>query len=144
MSLLEQDITKKGQVDETTSRLKFESDNNSEKYKVEAICDSKVYAKELDSGQLQGLYYLVSWKSYLEEENTWEPASAVLHLHKLISIFHLDHPDKPTATSPPIHSTSPMARLTVRPTVRPEASSTKQKYGRPVKANGASKRVKKS
>ena len=61
MSLLEQDITRKGWVDEMTSRPEFENGDNNEEYKVEAICDSKVYARELDSGHhLPGLYYLIS------------------------------------------------------------------------------------
>ena len=41
---------------------------NDKKYKVEAIQDSAVYAKEAD-GHLPGLYYLVTWKGYLEEKN---------------------------------------------------------------------------
>lgn len=48
-SLLEQDITKKGRVDNIISRLDFESDGNSKKYKFEVICNNKVYTKELDS-----------------------------------------------------------------------------------------------
>lgn len=28
-------------------------------YEVDVICDSKIYAKELDSGYLAGFYYLV-------------------------------------------------------------------------------------
>ncbi len=71
VSLLKQDTTTKGWVDETTSRLEFENDGDSEDYKVEAICDSAIYNKELDRGQqLPGLYYLVLWKSYPEKENT--------------------------------------------------------------------------
>ncbi len=98
VSLLEQDTTRKGRVDETTSRLEFENDGDGEEYEVEAIHDSAVYAKESDSGHhLPGLYYLVSWKGYPEEENTWDPASAVLHLHKIISTFYRDHLEKPTA-----------------------------------------------
>ncbi len=46
MLLLEQDTTKKGRV-ETAIEL---DKGNSEEYKVKAICDSKVYAKESDSG----------------------------------------------------------------------------------------------
>ena len=45
-------------------------DNKGREYKVEAICDSAVYAKESESGHLLGLYYLISWKGYPEEENT--------------------------------------------------------------------------
>ncbi len=59
VSLLEQDTTRKERVDKTTSRLEFESDSNGEKYEIEAIHDSVVYAKELE-GHLSGLYYLVS------------------------------------------------------------------------------------
>ncbi len=56
MSLLEQDTTKKGQV-ETFIEL---DEGNSEEYEVETIFDSEVYAKKSDSGQLPGLYYLLS------------------------------------------------------------------------------------
>ena len=50
-------------------QLEFETGNNKE-YKVDGIWDSAVYARELATGQLPRLYYLVLWKSYLEEENT--------------------------------------------------------------------------
>ncbi len=126
VSLLDQDTTKKGQVDETTSRLKFENEGDGEEYEVEAICDSAVYPKKSDSGHhLPDLYYLVSWKAYYEEKNTWEPALTMLHFCKLISTFRRDHPEKPTAIFPPIDSASVMARPTVKP--KAEASSTKQK-----------------
>ncbi len=70
VSLLEKDTKKKEQVDEATSQLEFEGDGNGDEYEVEVICDSAVYARESDSGHLPGLYYLVSWKGYPEEENT--------------------------------------------------------------------------
>ncbi len=137
-SLLEQDTTRKGRV-KTAIEL---DEGDSKEYEVKAICDSKVYTKESDSRQLPGLYYLVSWKGYPEEENTWEPALAMLHLCKLISTFHCDHLKKPTAISPPIDSAPPMARPTVKPIA--EALSTKRKRDRPAKANGTSKHAKKS
>ena len=56
-------------------QLEFEAGDD-EKYKADGIRDSAVYAKE-SVGQLQRLYYLVLWKGYPEEENTWEPASAI-------------------------------------------------------------------
>ena len=68
MSLLEQDTTKKEQVDKKITELEFEAGNR-EEYKVEAIHNSAVYAKEAE-GHLPGLYYLVAWKSYPKEENT--------------------------------------------------------------------------
>ena len=78
VSLLKQDITRKGRMDEEVKQMKFEADNDdSGKYKLEAIRNSAVYAKESESGHLPGLYYLVLWKGYPKEENTWEPASAV-------------------------------------------------------------------
>ena len=55
--LLEQDITKRGQVDKTTSQIELD-EANSEEYKIKAIYDSAVYARELES-HLLGLYYLV-------------------------------------------------------------------------------------
>ena len=124
VSLLEQDTTGKRRVDEATSQLKFEGNGNGEKYEVEAIWDSAVYAKELKGGHLLGLYYLVSWKSYLEEKNTWEPSSAIQHLRRLVSTYHREYLKKPTATSPPVDSAPLMARPTVKPT-------NKRKRGQP-------------
>ena len=132
VSLLEQDTTRKGQE---FSVPEFESGNN-KKYEVgqRGLC-KRVYAKESESGHLPSFYYLVSWKRYSEEENTCEPASAVQHLKKLISSFHKDNPDKPTAISPVIDTASPMASPTVRPT-----EPLKQKQGRPT--GRATKRTK--
>ena len=136
VSLLEQDITKKGRVSKKVPELDA-GDKDSKEYEVEAIRDSAVYANESESGHLPGLYYLVAWKGYPEEENTWEPLSAVQHLKKLINSFHKDHPEKPTATSPSIDSALPMTRPTVKPTAK---ATTKQKRGRP--ANNAGKQAK--
>ena len=68
MSLLEQDITRKEQVDKKVTKLEFQA-SNSKKYKVKAIWDSAVDASKAKS-YLPGLYYLVAWKKYLKEENT--------------------------------------------------------------------------
>ena len=126
MSLLEQDNTKKGRVDKkTVEQLEFKSGGNNEEYEVEDICNSVVYAKESETGHLLGLYYLVSWKSYPKDKSTGEPASAVQHLWKLVSIFHKNHPDKPTATSPPIDLALPIAKRTAPPNV-----NGKRKHGR--------------
>ena len=76
VSLLEQDTTWKERVDEENVE-ELDAGDNSGEYEVEAIRDSTVYARELESGHLPGFYYMVSWKRYSEEENTWEPASAV-------------------------------------------------------------------
>ena len=117
--LLEQDTTRKGRE---ISVPEFEPGDNKE-YEVEAIRDSAVYAKEAD-GHLPGLYYLVAWKGYPEEENTWQPSSVVMHLRKIVSTFHQDHPEKLTATLAPLDSAPPMVKpMTQLP--------TKQKRGRP-------------
>lgn len=58
MSLLKQDITKKRQVDEKVRQINFEVGNNKE-YKIEAIWNSMVYARESDLGYLPRIYYLV-------------------------------------------------------------------------------------
>ena len=50
--------------------MEFDTDNNSGKYKVEVIYNSAIYMKELKSGYLPGLYYLVLWKRYPKDENT--------------------------------------------------------------------------
>ena len=59
MSLLEQDTTRKGWMDENDA-TELDAGDNSGKYEVKAIRDSTVYARELKSGHLPGLYYLVS------------------------------------------------------------------------------------
>ena len=115
VSLLEQDTMKKGRINKLFSEPKPEFDvSNNKEYKVEAIIDNAVYAKKVEK-HLSGLYYLVSWKNYSKEESTWEPSFAVIHLWKMISTFHKDHPEKPTAISPPLNSVLPMAKLLVKP-----------------------------
>ncbi len=103
-------------------------------YEVEAIIDSAVYGQQANNSQMPGLYYLVLWKDYPEEENTWKPSLAVINLRKLISTFHKEYPEKLTATSPPLDSTPPMARPTI-------PKKPKRKRGRPSK--GANKRGRK-
>ena len=128
VSLLEQDTTRKGRE---FSVPEFELEPGDDKeYEVEAIRDSAVYAKEAD-GYLPGLYYLVAWKGYPEEEGTWEPSSAVMHLRKMVSTFYKDNPEKPTATSAPLDSASPMTKPTIylpakRKRGRPTGRATKR------------------
>ena len=61
VSLLEQDTTRKGRVDENATELaKLDAgDDEGGEYEVEAIRDSAVHARE-SAGHLPGLYYLVS------------------------------------------------------------------------------------
>ena len=142
VSLLEKDTTRKRRVDEEVKQIEFDKgDNESRKYEVEVIWDNAVYTRESKSGHLSSLYYLVSWKGYPKEENTWEPASVVGHLRKLINSFHKDYPDTLTATTPAIDTTPPMARPTIRATVK-SSEPPKQKQGWPV--NNTNKQAKKN
>ena len=59
ISLLKQDTTRKERVDNENAE-ELDIDDKSGKYKVKAIRDSTVYARESKSGQLPSFYYLVS------------------------------------------------------------------------------------
>lgn len=50
MSLLEQDTTRKDQMDENVTEL--DAGKNSKEYEIEAILDSAVYPNESESGHL--------------------------------------------------------------------------------------------
>ena len=57
MSLLEQNIIKKEQVEKV---LELNANNkNNKKCKIKTICNSMVYANKLKLDYLPGLYYLV-------------------------------------------------------------------------------------
>ena len=58
ISLLEQNTTKKGQVNDIQLDFEFEAGNNKE-YKINDIQDSAIYAKESTTSQLLRIYYLV-------------------------------------------------------------------------------------
>ena len=117
---------RKRRINELFSESKPEFDTgNNKKYEVEAIIDSNMYAKKK---HLPDLYYLVFWKSYPKENNTWKPSSAVMHLRKIISTFDQDHLVKPTAISPFLNFALPMAK----PSVKPAKSCPMQKQGRPI------------
>ena len=108
VSLLKQKKTKKKRVKKV---LKLDVGNKvSKEYKMEIIWDSAVYANKLKSGHQPSLYYLVAWKGYPKEENTWDLLSAVQHLKKLICFFCKNQSMKPNATFLLIDSALPMAR----------------------------------
>ena len=142
ISLPEQNTTKKGQVNDIQLDFEFEA-GNGEEYEVDGIWDSAVYTRE-SAGQLPGLYYLVLWKDYPEEENTWESVLAIQQLWRLITTYHKNNPEKPTATFVPIDTAPPMARPTAPPMPRPMAAPIK-KRGRLAKSTTTTtKQTKKS
>ena len=105
------------------SELEIDASNH-KKYKVEIIKDSIVYAKETKR-HLPGLYHLISLKGYLKEESTWKPFSMVMHLWKMIFTFYKNHLEKATWTSFPLNTAPPIAKLSVKPSI-------KQKQGCPI------------
>ena len=56
-------------------------------YEVEEIIDS-----HLVHGRLQ---YLIKWKGYTVENNTWEPKTNLKHAQALIRRYHVAHPNAP-------------------------------------------------
>ena len=134
VSLLEQDTTKKKQVNDMQLEFKFEASDKKE-YEINGIWDSAVYVKESATEQLPELYYLILWKSYPEEKNTWEPALAIQHLWRLVTTYHKDNLKKPIATSAPVNTVPPMARPTTAPT---------KKCRWPAKSTTIAKKAKKS
>lgn len=58
-----------------------------EEYEVDRILDSKYAGR--------GLRYLVAWKGYGPEHNSWEPASNLRNSLDIVAEFHTTHPDAP-------------------------------------------------
>ena len=60
-------------------------------YEVEEIQDSRCW-----QGHLQ---YLIHWKGYPHEEDTWKPILNLTNIQRLINEFHQRHPNKPSQTN---------------------------------------------
>jgi hypothetical protein len=58
---------------------------------VEEIRDSCVRSQEL--------HYLVKWKGFPEEENTWEPVAHLGNSMELVEEFYQAHQEKPNQTT---------------------------------------------
>ena len=61
------------------------------RYEVDFIRDS-----QLRQGKVQ---YLVRWKGYLREEETWEPVSNITNTKAAVNDFHRAHPNAPRPTN---------------------------------------------
>lgn len=69
MSLLEQNTIKKKKVNKLLDIESELDEGENKKYRVEVIKVSVIYAIAAISGQLLGLYYLVSLKNYSEDKS---------------------------------------------------------------------------
>ena len=61
-----------------------------EVYEVNEIIDSKLFGRTLK--------FLVNWKGYGPEDNTWEPLSNLDGSAQAIKDYQLNHPNKPHAS----------------------------------------------
>src|SRR5713226_7395790 len=69
--------------------------NEVEEYEVKEILDSQKY-----QGKLQ---YLINWKGYPSEENSWEPATTIKEdVPHLVTKFHKEHSQAVQSISPTI------------------------------------------
>src|ERR1700743_163920 len=59
-----------------------------DRYEVEKIIDSRRRGK--------GVQYLVKWKGYSSNENSWEPSRNIDNAQELIQDFHQKYPRKPS------------------------------------------------
>lgn len=56
-----------------------------EEYEVEAILDSRLFRRQFQ--------YLVWWKGYGTEHNSWEPSKNITHADKEVKKFHEKYPN---------------------------------------------------
>lgn len=101
-------------VNKIISWLVFKNNNKSKEYKVEAIFNSTFYFKISENGHFPDLYYLILYKKFFQEENTWKPVFAIQHLSKFVNNFHKYYPKKFIVIFPLIYLILLTARLTVR------------------------------
>ena len=74
-----------------------------EEYEVENILDSRFFRSKLE--------YLVKWKGYGPQENSWQPEENLANSKKLITKFHKQHPNSPRRISTAIWDTMPFQRF---------------------------------
>ena len=65
-----------------------------EEYEVAEVRDSRHY------GRWHKLQYLVRWKGYGPEHDSWEDAADLEHAEELVEAFHARHPDAVGPNSP--------------------------------------------
>lgn len=142
MLLLKQDIIQKKQVNNSNTTIRLYLDkSNSKEYEIKTICDNDICTKRSDNNyHLPGIYYLVLWKEYLKEKNTWELALDIQYFWRFVITFHKKHFEKLTA----IFLLIDFALLIAKPIVKLRNRVIKQKYNQPIKANTTNKYTKKT
>jgi hypothetical protein len=70
----------------------LDGDRLEPEYEVESILDHAVYRRQHK--------YLVKWKGYPTEENTWEPKSNLQNSLQLLADYYRAHPTKPSLLDP--------------------------------------------
>ncbi|WOO78381.1 Chromo domain-containing protein 2 [Vanrija pseudolonga] len=100
-----------------------DSEGGEDEYEVQAVLDHK-----FKKGKYE---YLVAWKGYGPEHNTWEPQDNVEHAEDLVKSYWEKQP-KETAGN---------VRKRGRPSAADAASSPKPKKGRPESASNANTRA---
>ena len=74
-----------------TQVLTLETNDNDKEYIVEKVLQSQLVDRQLQ--------YLVKWKGYSMNNNTWEPASQFTS-KKVLQDFHQHHPEQPRTVMP--------------------------------------------
>lgn len=124
-------------MDKTSSQLRLEGNGKGNKYAVEVIQDSVVYAKESKTiDHLPDFYYQVLQNNYLETKNTWKSVSDIQYFQRLINAFYKKYSKKSTGISSLIDE----AYLMAKPTNKPSFITKKQ--SRLAKVTSANKCVK--
>jgi Chromo (CHRromatin Organisation MOdifier) domain len=72
-------------------------------YEVESILDSRLHHAQLQ--------YLIEWKGYGPEENSWEPESNLGNSTWLVDDFHCLHPNSPCHIATEIWDTLPFTHF---------------------------------
>ncbi|VDC05418.1 unnamed protein product [Peniophora sp. CBMAI 1063] len=75
-------------------------------YEVDKILDSKIDRRYKDK-----LIYLVRWKGYGQEHDSWEPLANVANARKEVAKFHKDNPQAPRKISAALFNAIPWQRL---------------------------------
>ena len=66
--------------------------DNNEEYEVESILKARRWGR--------GIRFLVHWKGYPHEDDTWEPRTNLGHAQDALKLFYDTHPDAPGNTAP--------------------------------------------